>query len=117
MDTAPTGPIEGEARLKIDGGLGSFPGLSREQVVRFCDLPPGTVDALVRSAKDACFFDQPDAQGASRPDARTYTLCLTIGQRSHRARLSEPIENPALAHLVSTIRQLARHQLSSERPD
>jgi hypothetical protein len=101
-------PIEGEARLRIDGGIARFPGIAREKTVRFCDLAPGMVDTIVRSAEEACFFDQPVAATAAHPDARTYTLCLTIGARSHEARLSEPIDNPALAKLVATIRRLTR---------
>lgn len=107
-DRAATDPIEGEARLKIEGGLAHFPGLAREQVLRFCDLPTDTVDALVRSAEDARFFEQPGEPATSLPDARTYIVYLTIGARSHEARFSEPISDPALAQLVSRIRQLTR---------
>jgi hypothetical protein len=106
-DEPASNAMEGEAGLRIEGGLAHFPGLAREQIVQFCDLPTGAVQALIQTAEDACFFDQPDGQLNNRPDARTYVVRLTIGARSHEARICEPISNPALAKLVSTIRQLS----------
>lgn len=99
-----------EARIRIDGGFAYIPGLMREQVVRFRDLAPCVADEIVRSADDARFFDRPATPPSSLPDARTYTLCLSIGSRTHEACIAEPIADPALARLVGIVRQLARQR-------
>ncbi len=43
------------------------------------------------------------------PDARTYTVRLTIAGRSRELRVVEPIGDPALAKLVSLLRRLSKH--------
>lgn len=100
-------PVTGEARLRIDGGLGHFPGLARERTVAFADLPGSERAELADLADQAGFFDCTPRDDPTRPDARTYTVGLTIGERSRDLCVAEPIRDPAMARLVSVVRRLS----------
>ena len=103
-------PIRGEARLRIEGGLAHFPGRAREQVVAFEQLAEADRQEIARLAGEADFFNCKPAPASARPDARTYTLGLTIDGRSGEVRLAEPIDDPALATLVAKVRRLIKHR-------
>lgn len=96
---------DGEARISIGGGLAHFPGLTKEQTVSFDQLGESDRQELTRLADEAEFFTCAPAS-LPRPDARSYTITLTIGGRSRELQVAEPIENPALARLVSKVRRL-----------
>jgi hypothetical protein len=102
--------IGGEARMRIEGGLAHFPGRAREQSVTFDQLEAPERRELVGLARQAQFFDCTPSCASARPDARTYTVALSIDGRSRELRLAEPIGDPALARLVSVVRRLiSRH--------
>ena len=100
--------ITGEARVRIEGGLAHFPGLAKEQAVSFDDLGASDRQQLTQLADQADFFGCVTAAETARPDARTYTVCLTIDGRSRELRVAEPIRDPALARLVSVVRRLSK---------
>lgn len=103
--------VSGEARLHVEGGVAHFPGRAREQAVSFDQLASPERHELRCLADEAGFFTcAPAAAGAPRPDARTYTVALTIDGRSRELRLAEPIADPALARLVSAVRRLTRRE-------
>lgn len=102
--------ITGEARVRIEGGLAHFPGLAKEQTVSFNDLGLPEREELTSLADKADFFGCTPANETARPDARTYTVGLTIDGRSRDIRVAEPIRDPALAKLVSVVRRLSKQQ-------
>ncbi len=95
-----------EARLRVEGGFAHIPGRARDHAVALCDLAPGARDQLCALADAADFFGCAAPDHAARPDARTYTLALTLGDRTRELRVAEPIRDPALAQLVSAVRRL-----------
>ena len=74
--------ITGEARMRIEGGLAHFPGLAKEQTVSFDDLGTPEREELTSLADQADFFGFTPTNDTARPDARTYTVGLTIDGRS-----------------------------------
>jgi len=109
MATSSTGTsgIKGEARVKVEGGVAHFPGRAREQVISFDELEAPQQQEIASLASAANFFNCRPAPQPARPDARTYTVCLTIEDQSREVRVSEPIRDPALAKLVSAVRRLS----------
>ena len=101
-------PVSGEARMRIEGGIAHFPGRAKEQVVSFDQLATPDRQELTNLADKADFFGCTLANGAPRPDARTYTLRLTIDGRSREVSVAEPIRDPAMAKLVSVVRRLSK---------
>ncbi|MGK6324696.1 protealysin inhibitor emfourin [Sphingomonas sp. DT-51] len=104
---ASSDPSTGEARMTIEGGLAYFPGLAQQRVLSFDRLTAPERQEIATLAEDAHFFDcTPDGRRPG-PDARTYTLGLTINGRSRDLCVAEPISDPSLARLVTTVRRLA----------
>ena len=100
--------VTGEARVRIDGGLAHFPGLAKEQSVCFDDLAIPQRQELASLADLADFFGCTWGNDPARPDARTYTVGLTIDGRSREVRVAGPIRDPAMAKLVSMVRRLSK---------
>ena len=109
MDTgeASNDAIMGEARMTVEGGLAHFPGLAKPRVVSFEQLDQPERQEIATLADQARFFDCTPEDKTPRPDARSYTVGLTIDGRSRDLCVAEPISDPSLARLVSTVRQLA----------
>jgi hypothetical protein len=103
--------VTGEARVRIEGGLAHFPGLAKEQTISFGDLATPERQELTSLADQADFFDCEPSNEIGRPDARTYTVGLTIDGRSREMRLAEPIRDPAMAKLVSVVRRLSKQHV------
>jgi hypothetical protein len=103
--------VTGEARVRIEGGLAHFPGLAKEQAVSFDDLGTPERQELTSLADAADFFGCKPSSDAARPDARTYTIGLTIDGRSRELRVTEPIRDPAMAKLVSHVHRLSRQHV------
>lgn len=104
--------MTGEARVRIEGGLAHFPGLAKEQAVSFDELATPERQEIATLADQADFFTCTPANDSARPDARTYTVGLTIAGRSREIRVAEPIRDPALARLVSVVRRLIKQHAS-----
>ena len=100
--------VTDEARVRIEGGLAHFPGLAKEQAISFGDLATPERQELTSLADQADFFGCEPSTDIARPDARTYTVGLTIDGRSREMRLAEPIRDPAMAKLVSVVRRLSK---------
>jgi hypothetical protein len=97
----------GEARLRIDGGLAHFPGLAAERILCFEDLAACDRRELLDLVDQTSFFDREAPGETARPDARTYTLTMTINGRTRQMRITEPVGDLALARLLSCVRRLA----------
>jgi hypothetical protein len=100
--------VTGEARVRVEGGLAHFPGLAKEQTVSFDDLAIPQRQELASLADLADFFGYTPATDMARPDARTYTVGLTIDGRSREITVADPIRDPAMAKLVSVVRRLSK---------
>jgi CHASE2 domain-containing sensor protein len=100
--------MKGEVRVRIEGGLAHFPGLAAERVVPFDRLDAPERDEIVALAGEAHFFECEPPRALAGPDARTYILFLAIDGRSREVRVAEPIADPALAKLVTKLRQVAQ---------
>lgn len=97
-----------EARLRVEGGFAHIPGRARDHAVALDALDAPVREHLCTLADAADFFGCAAPDATPHPDARTYTLALTLGDRSRELRVAEPIRDPALAKLVSTIAGLVR---------
>jgi len=105
--SADANAVTGEASVKVEGGIAHFPGRARKQMVSFDELDPPQRQEIASLADEGGFFTCTPALQATRPDARTYTVCLTINEQSREICLTEPIADPALAKLVSVVRRLS----------
>jgi emfourin len=90
--------------LQVDGGLASFPGLRRPVTVDSGSLSPGQAAQLCELIDRSDFFGVSPPHRSDAPDARTYTVEIEDGPRRRTLRLTEPIADPALRELVSSIR-------------
>lgn len=106
METGKADEVTGEARVQVAGGLAHFPGLAKEHRISFDKLNVSDRRELARLADAANFFGCTLAPQPARPDARTYTVALSIGERSREICVAEPIGDPALAKLISALRRL-----------
>ncbi len=97
--------------FEISGGFASFPALSRPVLIDTATLDAQAAGRLETLLKNAGFFSLP-AQAAALPpgaaDYRSYTLTAEDGPRVHTARFTDPIGDPALAQLVSSLEAMPR---------
>jgi hypothetical protein len=93
-------------RFKTEGGIAYFPGLSEPVTIDSDELPEEEAIELKRQVEEAHFFDLP-AQAGDPPrgaaDYRRYTVTVEAGGRSHTVRLADPVEDPDLQRLVSSL--------------
>lgn len=83
------------------------------ETVSFDDLGTPERQELTNLADAADFFGCEPSSDAARPDARIYTIGLTIDGRSREIHVVEPIRDPALAKLVSVVRRLSRQHAAT----
>jgi hypothetical protein len=100
----------GEARMRVEGGFAHLPGRASDTCVPLEQLPGNERAELARLADEAAFFECAPEPATPRPDARTYTIGLTIDGRSRDLQVAEPIRDPKLAALVSTVRRITRER-------
>jgi hypothetical protein len=94
--------------VSIDGGLAPFPGLSKPFTVDAAELSPTDADELAKLVAESGFFELPDSPPAGStgwggPDARTYTVAVTTGDRVRELTLTDPLPNTALRALVNFV--------------
>ncbi len=90
-------------RFKTEGGVAFFPGLSRPVTIDSGELPENEAVELRRRVEEARFFDLPPTVGEPPPGAADYlrhTITVEDEDRSHTARVTDPVEDPALRALV-----------------
>jgi hypothetical protein len=95
--------------FQMEGGLARFPGLARPITLSDADLAAGEPEELGQLIEAARFFDEPEADpsGSVVPDGQRYVLSISDDARSHTVRRHDPVEPPALAELLSYVRQKA----------
>ena len=93
-------------RFKTEGGVAYFPGLSEPVTIDGDELPEEEATELKQRVEEARFFDLP-AQAGEPPrgaaDYRRYTVTVEEGGRSHTVQLTDPVEDPNLQRLVSSL--------------
>jgi hypothetical protein len=97
--------------LEVDGGFAYLPGLNQTFHADSDTLAPEELAQLRALLAKADFFNLSDQPGAPAPgaaDLRTYTITASEGGKSHKVRVTEPIQNPHLQALVSHLLTLQR---------
>ena len=94
--------------FKISGGLASFPGLQKEQVVDTDQLAPAHAAELEALVAAANLFDGAASTPARMlPDARSYQIVVEQNGESKRAQLRDPLTSEAAA-LVTALQRAVR---------
>jgi hypothetical protein len=89
--------------LTIEGGLAPFPGLRSPIIMNGDALPPGESARLTQLVANADFFALPETASQPPPgaaDYRTYTVTVTVGDRRHTVRRSDPVTERGLRALI-----------------
>ncbi|WP_148615284.1 protealysin inhibitor emfourin [Nocardioides rubriscoriae] len=95
--------------LRTDGGLATFPGLTRPVEVDSSSLGADEAARLEHLVGAARFFARPEPAAGPAPgtaDAMTYTLTVDDGTRTRTLTVSDPLEDDDLAALISHLRAL-----------
>lgn len=90
-----------------EGGIAFFPGLSRPMVVDSTQLSNADANQLQNLVEQADFFTRSDAAQAvlkGAADYQHYTITIEDDQLCHTIRLSDPIDDQALADLLTFLR-------------
>lgn len=96
--------------LHTQGGFGFFPGRSAPVIVDTAELDAAEADRLEDLVRRARLRGRPEP-GAARvqlPDARRYVLAVEDAAGRDTVSVDEPIDDPALADLISELRRHAR---------
>jgi hypothetical protein len=101
-------------QFQMEGGLASFPGLSKPVTIDTQELPEGEAARWAQLVQAAGFFDRPavvgvPARGAA--DHRRYTITVEDGERRHTVTLTDPVPDAGLQALLAAL----RGKSSSER--
>ena len=107
-------------QFKTEGGIAHLPGLSEPVTIDTHELPAEQANELERLIEVAEFFELPATStpppGAA--DYQQYTISVTTPNRSHEARLTDPIENPRVRELVNHLRaKMIEARLADRRRD
>ncbi len=97
-------------RLQVEGGIAHFPGLARGREVVLERLPAEdarTAHALIERAHLRSLPGVVGAAPKGAADFRQYTLTLIENGKEHTVRIIEPIEDEALAQLVTFVQRHA----------
>lgn len=96
--------------LHMSGGFAAIPILSQPVTVDTDTIDSQLADQLKSFVQESNFFDYPaqtaePTRGAA--DYRTYTITVEDGLRAHSIQFTDPIPDPALERLVSSLRGMA----------
>jgi hypothetical protein len=104
--------------FSLEGGLASFPGLSKPVAVDVDLLDKDEAGRLRRLTEAAHFFDLPASAGTPARGAADYQcsiLTIDDGTRKHTVRVLEPIDDPALEGLVQAVRKHVKALRAAKR--
>jgi hypothetical protein len=94
-------------QFKMEGGIASFPGLSKPITIDSDQLPQQESDELKRLVNATHFFNLPAVIGSPAPgsaDYFLYTITMQDDGKQHTVRLTDPIEDPNLRALLTYFR-------------
>ncbi|MBO9699518.1 MAG: hypothetical protein J7604_04865 [Sporocytophaga sp.] len=95
--------------FKSDGGIAYFPGLNRSKLINTDSL--NNEDSMkVKELVQKCRFfsisyNEVPQRGADR---KTYTITITDGDNKNTIRVSDPVEDEALAELIGFLNKLSK---------
>lgn len=95
----------------MEGGIASFPGLSRPVTLDSDHLSQEEAGELERLVQAARFFDRPTRVGVpprGAADYRRYTITIADGGRRHTVQVVEPVEDPDLQRLLAYLQAKAK---------
>ncbi len=95
-------------QFKMEGGIASFPGLSKPITIDSDQLPQQESDELKRLVNATHFFDLPTVIGSPAPGAADYfqyTITIQDDGKQHTVRLTDPIKDPHLQALLTYIQK------------
>lgn len=99
-----------QIQFSMEGGIASFPGLSRPVGINTDQLTSEETAKLGRLVEAAEFFNLPPQIGKpsrGAADYRQYTVTIEEGPRRHTIRMIDPVENTDLKRLLAFIRAKA----------
>ncbi len=94
-------------QFKTEGGIASFPGLSKPVTIDSDQLPRQESDELKRLVNAAHFFDLPPVMGSPSPgaaDYHQYTITIQDEGKQHTVHLTDLIEDSNLQALLTYLR-------------
>ncbi len=94
-------------QFKMEGGIASFPGLSKPITIDSDQLPEQESDELKRLVNAAHFFDLPTTMDLPSPgaaDYRQYTITIQDEGKQHTVHLTDLVEDPNLQALLAYLR-------------
>lgn len=97
-------------------GLGFFPGLAKPVLIdsaRLTEPDARQLEALVIAAR---VFERSTPPAATGADRRQYTITIEQGNQHCELRLSDPIDDPELLHLVRFLEAQASALRGKPRP-
>jgi hypothetical protein len=94
-------------QFQMEGGLASFPGLTKPVTIDTEKLPEEEAVRWAQRVQAAGFFDRPavvgvPARGAA--DYRRYTITVEDGERRHTVSLTDPVPDAGLQALLAALR-------------
>jgi hypothetical protein len=91
-------------RLKVSGGLASFPGLSKPREVDLSTLPSADADVLRQLVGNSRFFEREEAVKAQPvPDGRSYEVFVQDGQHARTLTVTDPVKDASLFALIQKL--------------
>ncbi len=95
--------------FKSDGGIAYFPGLNRSKLIN-TDSLSNEDSMMAKELVQKCRFfsvsyNEVPQRGADR---KTYTISVTDGENKNTIRVSDPVEDEALAELIGFLNKLSR---------
>jgi hypothetical protein len=94
-------------QFKMEGGIASFPGLSKPITIDSDQLPKQESDELKQLINATHFFDLPIVVGLPSPgsaDYIQYTITIQDEGKQHTVHLTDLIEDPNLQALLTYLR-------------
>ncbi len=94
-------------QFKMEGGIASFPGLSKPITIDSDHLPKQESDELKRLVNATHFFDLPTAMGSpatGAADYRQYTITVQDEGKQHTVHVTDLIANPNLQALLTYLK-------------
>jgi len=94
---------------KSDGGIAYFPGLNKSKLINTDSLnyeDSMKAKELVRKCRFfSILYNEEPQRGADR---KTYTISVTDGDNKNTVRVSDPVEDEALAELIGFLNKISR---------
>jgi hypothetical protein len=95
-------------KLIIDGGFAHIPGLAAPIVIDSAHLSAEEVAQLRRLCDEVSAAGQDRAIAPTIADGRRYRLTIETGESRRDLIAADPVDDPAIAHLIAFVQQRGR---------